>query len=122
PSSALVVGVMIGLANLSFSFKPSGRLTPQISLLPDLYSLQAWPVRYPLITISTLKGSHFLPIVTVGWGVAITQLGTMSSVAFKKVAAIWFNTCPLYGRGWGRTTSKAEILSVATMAILSSKE
>jgi hypothetical protein len=57
PSIAFVDGVRIGSGNLSFSFIPSGMATPHIVLFPSLYSLQACPDKYPLMTISTLNGS-----------------------------------------------------------------
>jgi hypothetical protein len=50
-----------------------------------------------------------LPIETFGAGTAVNQFGQMSDVAFNMYAAIWFKTCPLYGIGLGRITSKAEI-------------
>ena len=43
PLSAFVVGVIIGVGNLSFSFKPSGIVTPQIVLFPKAYSRAACP-------------------------------------------------------------------------------
>ena len=43
---------------------------------------------YRRITISTLNGVHILPMVTMGSGLAITQLGKISSVAFKNLDAI----------------------------------
>ena len=70
--------------------------------------------------ISTRKPSAFSPTVTIGSGVASFQLGTMSAVASRKLAAIWFSTCPLKGIPFGRMTSKAEMRSVATMTIRSS--
>ena len=88
--------------------------------LPSLYSLQACPVRYPLITISTIKGSHLLPIVTDGSGVDSFQFWTMSEVASKNLDAIWFSTCPLYGIPSGRTWSNADILSDAIITNCSS--
>ena len=45
--------------------------------------------------ISMGKGLHNLPMVTIGSGVANFQLGTMSAVASRNMAAIWFNTWPL---------------------------
>ena len=48
------------------------------------------------------------------------SLPKMSLVASKNWAAIWFRTCPLKGMPLGRITSKADILSVATMTIRSS--
>ncbi|MNX63992.1 hypothetical protein D3C86_950080 [compost metagenome] len=57
------------------------------------------------------------PTVTISSGTPITQFGTMSFVAFKNLAAIWFSTCPLKGIAAGKTTSNAEILSVTTIAI-----
>ena len=120
PSSALVVGVMIGSGKRSFSFIPSGSFTPQSSLQPALYSLQAEPVRIERIIISTLKPSHFNPTVTIGSGVANFQLGQISAVRSKNFEAIWFKTCPLKGIPLGNTTSKAEIRSVATITIKSS--
>ena len=95
PSSALVVGVMMGSGNRSFSFMPSGSFTPQSSLQPFLYSRQAEPVRMERMIISTRKPSHFRPTVTMGSGVASFQFGQMSVVASRNLAAIWFNTCPL---------------------------
>ena len=103
PISSLVVGVRMGVLNFSFSIIPSGIFTPHISLFPDLYSRQACPVRYPLITISTLNGIHILPIVTLGSGVASIQFGTISEVASRNFAAICERTCPLYGIPSGRT-------------------
>ena len=86
---------MIGLGKGSFSLNPSGRGTPQSSLLPALYSRAACPAKYPLITISTLKGSQRIPTDTLGSGVAINQLGTISCVFCRNSLAIWFNICPL---------------------------
>ena len=120
PSSALVVGVIIGSGNFWFSFIPSGSFTPQISRQPFLYSLHAEPVSIERIIISTRKPSHFSPIVTIGSGVASFQFGQMSLVASRNFAAIWFNTCPLKGIPLGSTTSNADILSVATMTKRSS--
>ena len=120
PSSALVVGVMIGSGNRSFSFMPSGKRTPHSSRQPFLYSRHAEPVRMERIIISTRKPSHFRPTVTMGSGVASFQLGQMSVVASKNLAAIWLSTCPLKGMPFGSTTSKAEIRSVATITIRSS--
>ena len=120
PSSAFVVGVMIGSGKRSFSLIPSGSFTPHISRHPFLYSLHAEPVRIERIIISTLKPSHFSPTVTIGSGVAIFQLGQMSAVASRNLAAIWLSTCPLKGIPLGRMTSKAEIRSVATITIRSS--
>ena len=59
---------MIGSGNFWFSTIPSGSCTPHKVLFPALYSRQACPARYPLITISTLNGSHFKPTVTAGSG------------------------------------------------------
>ena len=73
--SAFVDGVIIGLGNLSFSFIPFGIIEPQRFLIPFLYCLNECPERYPLITISTLIGVHFLPTVTFGSGESIYQLG-----------------------------------------------
>ena len=120
PSSALVVGVMMGSGNFSFSRIPSGSFTPHSSRHPALYSRQADPVRYPRIIISTRNPSAFRPTVTIGSGVASFQLGTMSAVASRKEAAIWLSTCPLKGMPLGRITSKAEIRSVATITMISS--
>ena len=120
PSSALVVGVMIGSGKRSFSLMPSGSFTPQISRHPFLYSRQAEPVSIPRIIISTLNPSHFRPTVTIGSGVASFQFGQMSLVASRNCAAIWLRTCPLNGMPFGRITSNAEILSVATITMMSS--
>jgi len=120
PIIAFVVGVINGSSNFWFSIIPSGIGTPQIILLPALYSLQACPVKYPLITISTINGSHILPIVTEGSGVASIQFGTISAVAVKNFAAICDKTCPLYGIPSGKTWSNAEILSDATITNVSS--
>ena len=95
PSSAFVVGVMMGSGNLSFSFMLSGSLTPQSSRHPSLYALHAEPVSMERIIISTLKPSHFRPTVTIGSGVASFQLGHMSVVASRNLDAIWLSTCPL---------------------------
>src|SRR5574344_1781629 len=111
---------MIGSGNLSFSFIPSGRRTPHISLHPFLYSRQADPVRIERIIISTRNPSHLSPTVTIGSGVASFQLGQMSLVASRNFAAIWLSTCPLNGIPLGSITSNAEILSVATITIMSS--
>ena len=115
PSAALVVGVMIGSGNFWFSTIPSGISTPQIVRFPALYSLHACPERYPRMTISTLKGSHLCPTVTIGSGTAIFQLGRMSAVASRNLAAIWLRTCPLKGIPFGSTTSNAEMRSDTTM-------
>ena len=72
------------------------------------------------IIISTLNPSQLRPTVTMGSGVASFQLGQMSLVSSRNLAAIWLRTCPLKGMPFGRMTSKAEILSVATMTITSS--
>src|SRR3712207_7712759 len=74
----------------------------------------------PRIIISTLKPSHFRPTVTIGSGVASFQLGQMSLVASRNFAAIWLSTWPLKGMPFGRITSNADILSVATITIRSS--
>ena len=95
PSSALVVGVRMGVGNFWFSTMPSGSGTPQRVRAPALYSRQALPARYPRTIISTRKPSHFRPTVTIGSGVASFQLGTMSAVASRNLAAIWLRTCPL---------------------------
>ena len=87
PSSAFVAGVIIGSGNLSFSFMPSGIVTPQSTLFPSLYSLAACPAKYPLMTISTRIGSHAIPTATFASGVASSQFGTISSVAFKNIVA-----------------------------------
>ena len=43
--------------------------------------------------------------------------GTASRVRSNQNADIWLSTAPLPGTGVGRTTSNAEILSVATMSM-----
>ncbi len=88
----MVVGVIMGVGNFSFSFIPSGSVTPQIVRFPALYSRHALPVKYPRIIISKRKPSQRNPTVTIGSGVAIFQFGTISLVASKNLAAIWFNT------------------------------
>ena len=120
PSSAFVVGVIIGSGKRSFSLMPSGSLTPHSSLQPFWYSRQAEPVSIERMIISTRKPSHFRPTVTIGSGVASFQLGQMSPVASRNLAAIWLSTCPLKGMPLGSTTSNAEILSVATITSRSS--
>ena len=120
PSSALVVGVMIGSGKRWFSRIPSGSFTPQISRQPFWYSLHALPVRIERMIISTRKPSHFSPTVTIGSGVASFQLGQMSVVVSRNLAAIWLSTCPLKGMPLGNTTSNAEIRSVATITRISS--
>ena len=120
PSSALVVGVMIGSGKRSFSRIPSGSFTPHSSRQPFLYSRHAEPVSIERMIISTRKPSHLSPTVTIGSGVASFQLGQMSVVWSRNLAAIWFNTCPLKGMPLGNTTSKAEILSVAIITMMSS--
>ena len=44
------------------------------------------------IIISTRNPSHFSPTVTIGSGVASFQLGQMSVVVSRNLAAIWFST------------------------------
>ena len=70
--------------------------------------------------ISTRNPSHLIPTVTIGSGVAIFQLGTISAVASRNLAAIWFKTCPLKGMPLGNITSNAEIRSLATITRSSS--
>jgi len=62
--------------------------------------------------ISTLNGSAICPIVTIGSGELIFQLGTISEVASQKFNSNLIYTCPLYGMPLGITTSNAEIRSV----------
>src|SRR5690606_14538532 len=88
PISALVAGVIMGTGNLSFSDIPWGMATPQSVLFPSLYSLAACPDNYPLITISTLNGTQADPTATLGSGVAINQLGTISAVSAIILVAI----------------------------------
>ena len=75
---------------------------------------------YPRTIISTGNPWHITPTVTIGSGVASFQFGQMSVVASRNLAAIWFSICPLYGIPSGRTTSNAEIRSVATITNFSS--
>src|SRR5690606_14169565 len=72
------------------------------------------------MTISIGKGLHLNPTLTLGSGTAMIQLGTMSAVASRNLAATWFSTWPLNGMASGRITSKAEIRSLATMISSSS--
>ena len=78
----------MGSGNRSDSRRPSGRGTPHKLRPPAAYVRQAWPDRYPRMTISTLIGSALWPTVTRGSGDPIRQLGTRSDVASKKYPAI----------------------------------
>src|SRR5512138_3053875 len=65
--------------------------------------------------ISSGNGVQKRPMVTLGSGLEIFQLGQISAVASRNFTAIWFSTWPLYGIPFGRTTSNAEIRSVVTI-------
>ena len=127
PVSAFVAGVKIGSGSRSASRRPSGRRIPQTCPV-FRYSAQPEPARYPRATHSNGMTSH-LRTITDRPASSGASAWSSSGKRDMSVSRRWFSTSenfrnqkldswvrilPLSGIPGERTTSKAEIRSLAT--------